>query len=181
MILLSLLCSTRQSFSVQYLQITELMENFIEKVDSNELHAIEEELGIHWNKYHPYMRVAYLPYLTERSVLACGSQPRYRDLQMLCIETCVLSLQVSLRGGPERKRIVQQGFVDYVVCLPSVLPGGSRAQKRAEDLLVMLGKEMHLEPPSLNTMARAKLAVSGIGLDKAMKTPVQQLLSDMFA
>ena len=70
MILLSLLCSTRQSFSVQYLQITELMENFIEKVDSNELHAIEEELGIHWNKYHPYMRVAYLPYLTERSVLA---------------------------------------------------------------------------------------------------------------
>ena len=99
---------------------------------------------------------------------------------MLCIETCVLSLQVSLRGGPERKRIVQQGFVDYVVCLPSVLPGGSRTQKRAKDSLVMLGKEMHLEPPSPNTMARARLAVSGIGLDKAMKTPVQQLLSDMF-
>eukprot|EP00731_Ephydatia_muelleri_P001989 Em0001g1989a len=51
-----------------------------------------------------------------------------------------------------------------------------KAQKRAKDLVAMLGKEMHLQPPSLNTMARAKLAATHFELDRVLKAPVQELL-----
>ena len=38
---------------------------------------------------------------------------------MMCIETCVLSLHVTLSGERERKMMVEQCLMEYV---PSVLP-----------------------------------------------------------
>eukprot|EP00731_Ephydatia_muelleri_P001518 Em0001g1518a len=178
-LLISMLCATRHSFSRQYLQINELLDQLLRDADAEELHKSERELGCVLNKYVPYLRVAYMPYNAKQSVQACGPDPRYRNLQMMCIEVNVLFFQVTLRGERERKRIVDQGLIDYVICLPSVLPDGSRAQQRAKDLVVMLGKEMHLQPPSLMTMARARLAVAHFGLDKVLKTPVQELLSEV--
>eukprot|EP00731_Ephydatia_muelleri_P001954 Em0001g1954a len=168
------------NFTTQYLQINELMEQFLSEADANEIHTHEVELGYVLNKYIPYLRVAYMPYHAKKTVQACCSDPRYRNLQMMCIETHVLFFQVILIGERERKRMVDQGLMDYVVCLPSVLPAGSRAQKRAKDLVAMLGKEMHLQPPSLNTMARAKLAATHFGLDRVLKAPVQELLSEVY-
>ena len=176
---MSLLCVTRQSFSSQYLQVAELLEKFLNECDYKHLHAIEDELGIHWNKYLPYMRVAYLPYNNPRFVLACGSDPRYRALQMMCIETCVLSLQASLCGVSERQRMMKQGFSDYILCLPSVLPIHSRAQKRAKDVVSSLGKEIQLQPPSLATMAKARLAVTHFGLEKILTIPLQELVLEV--
>ena len=179
-VLISMLCASRQSFSAQYLQVTELLEKFLREADHNELRKYEGELGFVWNKYIPNFRVAYMPYDTKRSVLACGSDPRYRKLQMMCIEINVLCFQVILNGARERNRMVEQGLMDYVICLPSVLPAKSRAQQRAKDLVAMLGKEMHLQPPSLNAMARARLAVTHFGLEKVLKTPVQELLLEVY-
>ena len=179
-VLISMLCATRHSFSAQYLQVTEHLEKFLHEADHNELRRYEGELGFVWNKYIPNFRVAYMPYNTKRSVLACGSDPRYRELQMMCIEINVLCFQVILNGPRERNRMVEQGLMDYVICLPSVLPAKSRAQQRAKDLVTMLGKEMHLQPPSLNTMVRARLAVTHFGLEKVLKTPVQELLSEVY-
>ena len=177
---MSMLCTTRQSFSPQYLQISDLMKEFIDQYDYKELYTHEREIGFAWNKYIPYLRVAYFPYHTKQSLQACGSDPRYRNLQMMCIEINVLVFQVILDGERQRKRMVDQGLMDYIICLPSVLPAGSRAQQRAKDLVAMLGKEMHLQPPSLNTMARARLAVTHFGLERVLKTPAQELLSDTY-
>ena len=177
---ISMLCASRHSFTTQYLQINELLEQFLSEADANEIHTYERELDYWLNKYIPYLRVAYMPYHAKKTVQACGSDPRYRNLQMLCIETHVLFFQVILIGERERKRMVDQGLMDYVVCLPSVLPAGSRAQKRAKDLVAMLGKEMHLQPPSLNTMARARVAATYFGLDRVLKAPVQELLSEVY-
>ena len=84
-VLISILCASRQSFSAQYLQVTELLETFLHEADHNELCIYEGELGFVWNKYIPNFRVAYIPYNTKRFVLACGSDPHYRALQMMCI------------------------------------------------------------------------------------------------
>ncbi|KAL5516780.1 hypothetical protein EMCRGX_G002193 [Ephydatia muelleri] len=149
---ISMLCASRHSFTTQYLQINELLEQFLCEADANEIHTYEVELGFVLNK----------------------------NLQMMCIETHVLFFQVILIGERERKRMVDQGLMDYVICLPSVLPVGSRAQQRAKDLVTMLGKEMHLQPPSLNTMARARLAATHFGLDRVLKAPVQELLSEVY-
>ncbi|KAL5516723.1 hypothetical protein EMCRGX_G002129 [Ephydatia muelleri] len=177
---ISMLCASRHSFTTQYLQINELLEQFLSEADANEIHTYERELDYWLNKYIPYLRVAYLPYHAKKTVQACGSDPRYRNLQMMCIEMHVLFFQVILIGERERKRMVDQGLMDYVVCLPSVLPAGSRAQQRAKDLVAMLGKEMHLQPPSLNTMARARVAATHFGLDRVLKAPVQELLSEVY-
>ena len=155
------------------------MEKLLAKIDFKELHKNEKEFGFVWNKYIPHMRVAYLPYNSRRCVEACGSDPQYRALQMMCMEMNILFIQVVLCGERERKMMVKQGLMEYIICLPSVLPKRTSAQQRASDLVSMLGKEMHLQPPSLNTMARAKLAVTHFGLEKAMKTPVQELLSEV--
>ena len=175
-----MLCASRNSLTAQYLQINELLEQFLCEADANEIHTYEVELGFVLNKYIPYLRVAYMPYHAKKTVQACGSDPRYRNLQMMCIETHVLFFQVIFIGERERKRMVDQGLMDYVICLPSVLPVGSRAQQRAKDLVTMLGKEMHLQPPSLNTMARARLAATHFGLDRVLKAPVQELLSEVY-
>ncbi|KAL5516744.1 hypothetical protein EMCRGX_G002151 [Ephydatia muelleri] len=177
---ISMLCASRHSFTTQYLQINELLEQFLSEADANEIHTYERELDYWLNKYIPYLRVVYMPFYAKKTVQACGSDQRYRNLQMMCIETHVLFFQVILIGERERKRMVDQGLMDYVVCLPSVLPAGSRAQQRAKDLVTMLGKEMHLQPPSLNTMARARLAATHFGFDRVLKAPVQELLSEVY-
>ena len=177
--LISLLCTSRQRFTSQYHHVVELLKSFLDKHDHKELQAYENELGFKWNKYLPYMRVVYFPHNSRGSVMACGSDPSFRALQMMCVETCVLSLHVVLYGERQRKMMVEQDLMEYIICLPSVLPEHSSAQWKARDLVSMLGKEMHLQPPSLNTMARARLAVSHFGLEKAMKTPVQEL-TDVF-
>ena len=177
---MSMLCITRQIFTSQYLQVADLMKRFLDKHNYREIRIHEAELGFTWNKYLPYMRVVCFPYDSRKSVLACGSDPRYRALQMMCVETSVLSLQVNMCIERERNRMMEQGLMDYVICLPSVLPAKSRAQQRAKDLVAMLGKEMHLQPPSLNAMARARLAVTHFGLEKVLMTPVQELLSEVY-
>ena len=177
---MSMLCITRQTFTSQYLQVADLMKSFLDKYNYREIRIHEAELGFTWNKYLPYMRVACFPYDSRKSVLACGSDPRYRALQMMCVETSVLSLQVNTCIERERNRMMEQGLMDYVICLPSVLPAKSRAQQRAKDLVAMLGKDMHLQPPSLNAMARARLAVTHFGLEKVLKTPVQELLLEVY-
>ena len=177
---ISMLCASRHSFTTQYLQINKLMEQFLSEANANEIHTYERELGYVLNKYIPYLRVAYMPYHAKKTVQACGSDPRYRNLQMMCIETHVLFFQVILIGERERKRMVDQKLMDYVICLPSVLPAGSRAQQRAKDLVSMLGKEMHIQPPSLISMARARIAVTHFGLDRVLKASVQELLSEVY-
>eukprot|EP00731_Ephydatia_muelleri_P001515 Em0001g1515a len=97
-----MLCATRHSFSRQYLQINELLDQLLRDADAEELHKSERELG------------------------------------------CVLNSSAKSQG-----------------------PCGH------------VGKEMHLQPPSLMTMARARLAVAHFGLDKVLKTPVQELLSEV--
>ena len=175
-----MLCASRHSFTAQYLQINELLEQFLSEADANEIHTYEVELGYVQERYIPYLRVAYMPFHAKKTVLACGSDPRYRNLQMMCIEAHVLFFQVILIGEQERKKMVDQGLMDYILCLPSVLPAGSRAQQRAKDLVAMLGKEMHLQPPSLISMARARLATTHFGLDRVLKAPVQELLSEVY-
>ncbi|KAL5516368.1 hypothetical protein EMCRGX_G001667 [Ephydatia muelleri] len=148
--------------------------------DYKELRKWEDENGYSWKKFLPYLRMAYFPYHAKRSVQACGSDPLYRNFQMMCIETGIFSLQLMMSGEKERKIIEEQGLLDYIICLPSVLPKNSSAQKRAKDLVAMLGKEVHLQPPSLNTMARARLAVTYFGVERALKTPAQELLSEVY-
>ena len=143
------------------------------------VHIWEDQKGYSWRKFLPILKVAYFPYYSKESMLAISSNDRYAEMLKLCIEMCIFSLQVMLTGETARKMMVEQGLMEYVICLPSVLPENSNSKQRASNLVSMLGNEMHLQPPSLNVMARARLAVTYCGLEKAMKTSVQELLSEI--
>jgi hypothetical protein len=162
----------------QSLQVANLLKDFLSQADYKAVRMLEDQNGYSWRKFLPYLKVAYLPHYAKMS----KSHSHYNaSLLTLCTEMSIFSLQLVTCGDKERKMMVKQGLMEYIICLPSVLPQHSSAQQRARDLVSMLGKEMHLQPPSLNTMARARLAVTHFGLEKAMKTPVQELLSEIYS
>ena len=114
----------------------------------------------------PIMRLVYSPLSHTSSDLA----------DMLCLEVGILSLQVKLQGDNGRKVLIKQGLLDYLVCLPWFIPERHRAHRRAHSLLDMVGAHMPLQPPSLNNIVRAKLAVTSCGLKKAMYYDCRQLV-----
>ena len=176
------LCTSRLQLRSlpQSIQLASLLADFLSQADYKDLRKWEDENTYYWKKFLPYLRMAYFPYHAKRCVQACGSDPLYRNFQMMCIETGIFSLQLIMSGEKERKIIEEQGVLDYIICLPSVLPKNSSAQQRGNDLVAMLGEKMHLQPPSLNTMARARLAVTYFGLERVLKTPARELLSEVY-
>ncbi len=87
----------------------------------------------------------------------------------------MLCLRYELVGEYQRTCVVENGLLDYVVCLPWTVEVGSRAHSRACELLSFLRGEMTLQPPSLINLARAKLAVMHFGLRRIVKMSAQEV------
>ena len=105
-----------------------------------------------------------------------SDQGLMESLHQLCMEAGVFSLQNMLQGEDVRDILVKEGMLDYLQCLPWCLPQGSPAQARAKELVEFVGQKMQLQPPSLATMARARIAASYLGLQKVLKTLSVQML-----
>ena len=148
-------------------QITTFLDGFLCNVDSNLLHKWAVKVnGFRWQDIFPVMRLVYSPLSHISSDLA----------DMLCLEVGILGLQIILGRDDERQVLIKQGLLDYLVCLPWFIPERHRAHRRAHSLLDMVGAHVSLQPPSLNTIARAKLAATSCGLKKAMYYDCRQLV-----
>ena len=101
------------------------------------------------------------------------------DISMRCLEVVVLGLQVFLEGERERQVLVKQGLLEYLTCLPWHMPKGSMAHQRAKSLVDMVGSHIILQPPSLNVIVKAKLAVTCLGLEKVLKSDSRQIVEEL--
>ena len=103
------------------------------------------------------------------------------DLNMLavhCIEMGVFSMQNVLHDEEIRDVLVHEGLVDYIVCMPWNVPQESRVQQKAKELVTFLSQHMQLQPPSLVSVTKARLASLHFGLDRVLNTlSVHHLLS----
>ena len=137
--------------------------DFLLSADSKQLCKwASERYNCQWDDMLPYMKLLY----------TCSKWRSLSedDISMRCLEVVVLSLQVFLEGEKERQVLVKQGLLEYLTSLPWHMPKGSMAHQRAKSLVDMVGSHIVLQPPSLNVIVKAKLAVSCLGLEKILKS-----------
>ncbi len=169
------------SCSLEHLPLTSqgrialFMDDFLQTADYKEIRMHEVQNGYIWSTLVPFIKLVYLPH----TLAPCeGSQ--LTRLQELCIEAGVFSLQNMLSGDEGRAVLVEEGLVEYVTCMPWHIPEGLVARGRAHDLVAELCQKSQLQPPSLSSLARAKLAVMHFGLERMLGVvSVQRLLADV--
>ena len=120
-----------------------------------------------------------LPYMTLLYRCSKWRSLSEDDISMRCLEVVVLGLQVVLEGEKERQVLVKQGLLEYLTCLPWYMPKGSMAYQRAKSLVDMVGSHIVLQPPSLNVIVKAKLAVTCLGLEKILKSDSRQIVEEL--
>ena len=147
--------------------ISQFLRPFLNGVHFGHLHNwLYGVLGITSCDMFPIMRLVYSP----------QSHTSSDNADLLCLEVGILGLQVKLKGDNGRQVLIKQGLLDYLVCLPWFIPERHSAHRRAQSLLRMVGAHVPLQPPSLNNIVRAKLAVTSCGLKKAMNSDCRQLV-----
>ena len=163
--------------------LQDFIKLFFETADHQMIRQQEAKCGLVWPTIFPFVNLSYFPYLNPKYIPSCSSSDEHqtiRQLQLLCIEAGVFSLQNMLSGNQVREILIKEELVDYVVCMPWYIPPGSRAQKRAHELVSCLRQTMQLQPPRLVNMARAKLAALHFGLEKLLRTTsVHALLAEV--
>ena len=168
--------------------IAGFMSEFLDETTPKEIRDHEVKNGYKWSTVVPFVKVAYYPrHNKELSMANHKDTNTYHDgdttatldrLAVHCIEMGVFSLQNVLQDEEIRDVLVREGLVDYVMSMPWNVPQGSRVHQRARELVTFLGQHMHLHPPSLVNLTKARLASLHFGLDKVFRAfSVHELLS----
>lgn len=175
------------------------MENFLTQADPKALHSHEAANGYIWSTVRPHINLIYFPIsahkhssavnidikevdeITIKAPLQRGvgqlmDEVTKENIYLQCIEMGVVSLQNMVQGEAVQQVLRDEGLVDFVVCMPWVLPPSTRAQHRARALVSELARSMKLQPPSLVNITRAKLAATKFGLDRILEAKSLQEL-----
>ena len=170
MVISQLVLANKECFNVP--KALNFLKDFLHCADSKQLYKWESTVyGYWWIDMLPYMKLLY----------TCSKWRSLSedDIPMRCLEVVVLGLQIVLEGERERQVLVKQGLLEYLTCLPWHMPKGSMAHQRAKSLVDMVGSHIVLQPPSLNVIVKAKLAVTCLGLEKVLKSDSRQIIEEL--
>ena len=156
------------------------MEKFLKIADYQKIAAKLKEVDLICAKLLPSVRLAFgpRPHRQVSSRILEHTGPRITQLQELSIETAILSLQCMLVNSRLQRCLVKEGLVEYVFCLPSVVPPSCK--QRALNLVAMVTEAMQLNPPKLVTIAKAKVAKMHFGLDRVRETSAEELYHEIY-
>ena len=73
--------------------------------------------------------------------------------------------------------ILNEGLVDYIVCLPSHVPETLRSKARGLIQLLSSEGNIAVHPPRLINLAKAKLAKMYFGLEFVQSTPISEIMN----
>lgn len=185
-----LLTSSPQLFSLkQKSTLAQFISNFLDEATPKQIRDHEVKNGYKWSTVTPFVKLAYYPRFNRelsmeihRDTASTDAQDSMTvDLNMLavhCIEMGVFSMQNVLHDEEIRDVLVCEGLVDYIVCMPWNVPQESRVQQRATELVTFLSQHIQLQPPSLVSVTKARLASLHFGLERVLNTlSVHDLLS----
>ena len=154
------------------------MKDYVDTVNPGTLRKHRDQLGVYHFKLLSIVAIPYSPLDPTHPHYTPTHNHALRQLKQLCVEFGVLRLHIELIGKHELSCVIENGLLDFVVCLPWIVEAGSRAHSRACELLSFLRSEMVLQPPSLINLARAKLAVMHFGLSRIVNLSVQEVFMD---
>ena len=132
----------------------------------------EEEAGYLWYTLVPEVAVLYRPMVHENSELY--------ELQVIARTLFISTLGVILRRKGHTSVLVDEGLLDFVMCLPWCSEG--EVCTRAKELVDMLRwePEIDYQPPTLVNMCKAAVAVHYCGLETVMSLSVPELACKIF-
>lgn len=158
-------------------QIFHLMSTVLGAASPAELSRYEEKEGLVWGTFLPYMRFLYNPRTvfdnpannrSNADLDTMDTEDTFRtDLHILCCNILLHGLENALGREIHFQILIREGLLDYLMCLPAILPEGCKP--RARSLVSKLGKHRQLQPASLCTLAKAHIAKSFCGLDTVME------------
>jgi len=139
--------------SVEFVPVIKALMIFvIDSVDPVKLRQYEEKEGLIWGTFIPYLNHLYNPPPSSGT-----------ELWNLSINILLHILINTLGRKLHVEYLCKEGLLDYTVNLPSVVP--VECQALAREVVCELGRHVALQPPSLSTLARAKLAKLCFGLE----------------
>ena len=125
-----------------------------------------------WDTFLPYLRYLYIPStiecVTAESSVSSGEDTKHK-LHISCCNVILYGLETVFGRYVDHhlEVLLKEGLLDYTMCLPAVLPG--ECQPRARSLVNELGKHRQLQPPSLCTLVKARIAKTFCGLQPVME------------
>ena len=135
-----------------------------------DIRAYEIKEGLVWGTFLPYMGYLYQPQVEDTMV-----ETAIKELKLLGFKILLHSLNNALGREDHVKILVNEGLLDYLIALLWYVP--SCCTYLARNVIKDVSKHTQLKPPSLSSLAKAKLAKDVMGLKKVMS---MQSVSDLF-
>ena len=159
-----------EALPITSLEVVNALLKRVSQYDPLTIRAYEEEKGISSATIFPHLKFLYSPSvnydceildgdISKRSLLLSLNALSYKVL---------LNMLYSLLGRIDHVRIlVSEGLSDFIVILPWHVPKTSRLH--AQLLVKEVRKFVSLQPPTLSSLAKAKLAKMSWGLVKMLE------------
>ena len=150
------------------IKIMSLMESVC-AVDPVDVRAYEIKEGLVWGTFLPYITYLYDPKRLLSSELLV-------KLHQLSTSVLLHALKNALGRDAHVKILLDEGLLEYVVALPWHVPESCRTL--AMGIRKEVSKFVQIRPPSLCSLAKAKLAKSSTGLKRVLD---MRSVSDLFS
>ena len=142
-----------------------------------EIAQCEERAQVKWNKFLPLLRLFFTPNSPKRR----STTPQMLDphtfqlirLQESAVETAAFALTCMLS---HKTYTIEAGLQDYIRCIPWYVPPSCLAAAR-EAVAKLRGPR---SPPSLSTIARAKLAKTHFGLEGVVNKTADDIYKEVY-
>lgn len=136
------------------------MDQFLSEIHPSVVAKYEEDQKNAWSTLLPYIELFYLPC----HCYGMSDDPSFLKLRRASVNMILFFLHGKFGRDYICEILFKEGLLDYVIALPWYVEPEFEESARA--LVSELGSHVKLQPPSLCSIAKAKLAKMYFGLKK---------------
>ena len=174
-VLAQLICgsaSLLQTFPQESLEKMLSLMNKVLIYDPDTIREYEISEGAVWGTFLPFITFLYAPRPKSISISTSGTF-EISNLHHCACNVLLHCLENALGRERHIATLVEEGLLDYLVALTWIVPG-----ERIKNVVREVAKFRQLQPPSLTSLTKAKLAKSQWGLKKLIEMQtISELLS----
>ena len=168
-VLAQMVCGSTSLLQMFPLKTLEIMVSFMDMVcryDPEVIQTYEIKEGLIWESVLPYVTFLYAPD-TDIYCILCGVGSAPSLIVKLRHQACVILLQylqITLSRQIHVDTLVEEDLLDFLVAM--IWNISPESQEIAKKVYKEVAKFQQIQPPSLSSLAKAKLAKTKWGLKK---------------
>ena len=148
------------TFPQDTLQELRSMMNEVSTCNSEDIRIYERQNGFEWDSF---LSLQYL-YEPKHQPTSKSTSSVILQLSKLATDILLLSFETTIWKVEHVEVLVEQDLLEYLIMLPWSVPLCSR--ERARTVVTNVAKIRQIQPPSLSSISKAKLAKMKWGLKK---------------